>query len=206
MVMAPSLTCDSAVSPCFHGCLAFLHQHFPPQSPPSHLLNPSLHSQQQPLPWDCSTIPKLQLPATAPSTGPVSLSRICMATAKTVCFLFHLSCHKSAVSLSALNISPLTQTLALVWEIGPLLQFPQPPRADPVLLILLFFPLVPSSYRVLCECIYSFPLVRYSCLLSTGVETVRHTFVSEGVFLIYPWREMYYIHLLYHLVLQSISF
>ena len=51
----------------------------------------------------------------------------------------------------------------------PLLQFPRPPRADPVLLILLFFPLVPSSYRVLCECIYSFPLVRYSCLLSTGV-------------------------------------
>ena len=25
--------CDSAVSPCFHGCLAFLHRHFPPQSP-----------------------------------------------------------------------------------------------------------------------------------------------------------------------------
>ena len=57
---------DSAVSPCFHGCLAFLHRHFPPQSPPSHPLNPSLHSQQ-PLPWDCSTILKLQLPASAPS-------------------------------------------------------------------------------------------------------------------------------------------
>ena len=38
MVMAPPLTRDSAVSPCFHGCLAFLHQHFPPQSPPSHPL------------------------------------------------------------------------------------------------------------------------------------------------------------------------
>ena len=124
MVMAPSLTCDSAVSPCFHGCLAFLHQHFPPQSPPSHLLNPSLHSQQQPLPWDCSTIPKLQLPATAPSRGPVSLSRICMATAKTVCFLFHLSCHKSAVSLSALNVSPLTQTVARMWGLDPCFSFP----------------------------------------------------------------------------------
>ena len=30
MVMAPSHTHDSAVSPCFHGCLAFLHRHFPP--------------------------------------------------------------------------------------------------------------------------------------------------------------------------------
>ena len=38
MVMASPSTCDSAVSPCFHGCLAFLHRHFPPQSPPSHPL------------------------------------------------------------------------------------------------------------------------------------------------------------------------
>ncbi|KAM9682794.1 protein SLX4IP [Dama dama] len=75
MVMAPPPTRDSAVSPCFRGCRAFLHRHFPPQSPPSHPLDPSFHSQQQQLlPWDCSTIPKLQLPATAPSRGPVSLS------------------------------------------------------------------------------------------------------------------------------------
>ena len=31
MVMAPPLPWDSAVLPCFHGCLAFLHRHFPPQ-------------------------------------------------------------------------------------------------------------------------------------------------------------------------------
>ena len=53
--------------------------------------------------------------------------------------------------------------------IGPLLQFPHPLRAGPVLLTLLFFPLVPSSYWVLHGSIYSFPLVRYSCLLSAGV-------------------------------------
>ena len=77
-------TFDSAVSPFFHGCPAFLHRHFPllsPHSPPLHL---SLHSQQQPLPWDCSTIPKLQLPATAPSRGPVSVSGVCVAVARTV--------------------------------------------------------------------------------------------------------------------------
>ena len=65
MVMAPSPTRDSAVPPCFHGCPAFLHRHFPPQSPPSPPLDLSLHSQQQPSPWDCPTIPKLQLPCSA---------------------------------------------------------------------------------------------------------------------------------------------
>ena len=35
---------DSAVSAGSRGCLAFLHRHFPPQSPPSHPLHPSLCS------------------------------------------------------------------------------------------------------------------------------------------------------------------
>ena len=53
--------------------------------------------------------------------------------------------------------------------IGPLLHFPHPtkgrssPTNTPV------FPLVPSSYRVLCGSRYSFPLVRYSSQLSAGV-------------------------------------
>ena len=50
-------------------------------------------------------------------------------------------------------------------RIGPLLQSPHLPRAGPVLLTLLFFPLVPSSSGVLCGSIYSFPLVRYPCTL-----------------------------------------
>ena len=74
MVMVHPPWHDSAVSPCFHGCLDFLHRHFPPQSPPSHPLRLSLCSQQRPLPWDGSTIPKLQLPVTAPSWGLASLS------------------------------------------------------------------------------------------------------------------------------------
>ena len=44
--------------------------------------------------------------------------------------------------------------------IGPLLQSPHPLRAGQVLLTLLFFPLVPSSYQVLHGSIYSFPVVR----------------------------------------------
>ena len=53
--------------------------------------------------------------------------------------------------------------------IGPLLQFSHQLRAGPVLLTLLFFPLVPSSYRVLHGSVFSFPLVRHSCPLSAGV-------------------------------------
>ena len=53
--------------------------------------------------------------------------------------------------------------------IGLLLQFPHPPRTGQVLLTLLFFPLVLSSYRVLRDSTYSFLPVRYCCELSAGV-------------------------------------
>ena len=52
---------------------------------------------------------------------------------------------------------------------GPLLQFSDPLRAGPVLLTLLFLPLVPSSYRVLGGSRYSLPLGRSSCPHSAGV-------------------------------------
>ena len=51
------------------------------------------------------------------------------------------------------------------------------------------FLLLPSSYRPLHGSIYSFPLVRYSCLLSAGI--LASTSVSEGIFQMYPWIEMY---------------
>ena len=79
IVMVPPSTCDSAVLPCIYGSPTFLHRHFTPQSPLSHPLNLSLHSQQQPSPWDCSTISKFQLLAAAPSRGPASLFGVYMA-------------------------------------------------------------------------------------------------------------------------------
>ena len=167
MVMAPAPTRTQQ----YH--LASMVPGFPPPVFPTTISSltspdPSLRSQQQPSPWDCSTIPKLQLPAAAPSRGPASLSRVCMPVARTVWFPFHLGCHSSAVWLSALNVSPLTQTIAPMWGLTPA-SVPPPakgrssPTNTPV------FPLVPSSYRVLCGSIYSFPLVRYSCLFSAGV-------------------------------------
>ena len=50
IVMASPGMHDSAVSPCFHGFLAFLHRHFPPQSPPSHPLDLSLAVNSSPHP------------------------------------------------------------------------------------------------------------------------------------------------------------
>ena len=81
--MAPPTMYDSVISPCFHSCLAFLHNHSPPQTPPSHSLDLSLPSQQY-SPWDCSTIPKLHLPATMPSRRPAFLPSIGMALARIV--------------------------------------------------------------------------------------------------------------------------
>ena len=154
--------------------LASMAAWFPPLAFPtriSSLTSPQSisPSRQQRLSWNCSTIPELQLPAVVPSRRLAFLSGKCMAAARTVWFSFHLGFHRSAVSLSALNVSPLTQTIAPVWGSDPCFSFPQAPRAGSVLLTLLFSPLVPLSYRVLCGSLYSFLLVMYSCLLSAGV-------------------------------------
>ena len=94
----------------------------------------------------CSTIPKLQLPAAVPSRGRASLSMLMYGRGKDCLISFHLGCHRSPASLSALNVSPLTQTSTLMWRSDPCFSSPLPLRAGPVLLTLLFFPLVPSSY------------------------------------------------------------
>ena len=154
MVMAPPPTRDSAVSPCFHGCLAYLHRYFPPQSPPSRPLGPSLHSQQQPSSWDCSTIPKLQLPAAVLSRGPASLTCISVqgmygcGKDYLILILFRLP-RISCFTLSLKCFSSGSDNCPDV-GIGPLLQFPRPPTAGPVLLTLQFPPyfLSPTEFCV----------------------------------------------------------
>ena len=47
-------------------------------------------------------------------------------------FSLHLGCHRPAVSLSALNVSPLTQTLTLMWGSDPCLSsLPTKGRSSP---------------------------------------------------------------------------
>ena len=106
----------------------------------------------------------------------VSLLGLCMAAVRTVWFSFHLGFHRSPVSLSALNGSPMT--IALMWGSDHCFSSPTC-RAGLVLLALLFLLLIPSSYRVLCGSKYSFPLVRFSCLLSAGV---LHTLLCLKVY------------------------
>ena len=79
------------------------------------------------------------------------------------------------ISLFTLSLKFFSSDSGNCLDVGvrPLLQFPNPPRVSPGLLTLLFFPLVPSSYWVLRGSIYSFPLVRSSCLLSAGVLPAR---------------------------------
>ena len=51
--------------------------------------------------------------------GDQHLSGVCLAVARIILFSFHLGCHRSAVSLSALSVSPLTQTVAPMWGSDP---------------------------------------------------------------------------------------
>ena len=194
IVQLPMLACgegkamEMAPPPCFQDCLAFLHRHFPPQPPPSHPLYLSLGSQQQPSSWNCSTIPKLQLLATMRSREPASLSGGCMAAARTVWFSFHSGCRRSAASRSALNVSPPTQTVAPLLGLDPCFSPPHPLKAGPVLWTFPFRHLHPRPFLPSVTWFYTlFPLVRSSCLLWTGV---LHALLSEGVFLMYLWREM----------------
>ena len=155
--MALLPTCDSAALPCFHGCLAFFHQHF--------LTSPQSISPQSTGALAlgfCSTMPKLQFPKLQLIQGtsiPVLYMYVCVKVCLILiplrlpqisCFILSLKCFSSD--------SDNCPTVV----IKRLLQFPYPMRAGPILLTLLFFPLVPSSYRNLCGSINSFPLVRYS--------------------------------------------
>ena len=129
---------------------AFLHRLFPPQSPPSHPLHLSFCSQQQPSPWDCSTVPKLQLPATAPSRGPGSLSGVCPGYG---CLGYSKNClilipfRLPQISYFPLSLKCFSSDSDSCPDVGvrPLLQVPHLLRAVPGLLTLPLFRLVPSS-------------------------------------------------------------
>ena len=121
--------------------------------------------------WDCPPVPMLQLPAVVLSRGLESLSGVRMAAERIVCVIFipfrlsRISCF--TLSLKCFSSVPKN---CLDVEIRPLLQFPHPPRQGPIPHTLLFSPLLLSSYWILHGSMYSFPVVRYSCLLSVGLQ------------------------------------
>jgi len=159
---------------------------FPPQAFPttvSSLTSPLSISPQSTAALALKLLhnPKLLLLATVPSRGLVSLSRVHMAAARTVWFSVPLRLPQiSCFTLSLKCFSSDSDNCPAV-GIGPLHQFFHPVRAGPVLITLWFCPLVPSSYGVLHDSVYSFPLTRHSCMLSAGV---LHAFLCLKV---YSW-------------------
>ena len=148
----------------------FLHRHFPQQSPPSRPLCPHLRVNSSPRPRIapqslnssslvlCCTFQGLYIPVPGMyGCGKDCLILIPFRLPQISCFTLSLKCFSSH-SDNGPDVG-----------IRPLFQFPHPPRTGPVLLTLLFFPLVLLSCCVLHGSIYSFPLVRYSCPLSAGV-------------------------------------
>ena len=124
MVPAPPATHDPEVSPCFHGCqlssTGISHHSLPPHLPSTRL----------------STVHSSPHPGIAPQSPNSSPQLLCLLADLCPCaryvwlqqglswFLFHLGCHRSAVSLSALNISPLTQAIAPMWGSNPCFNSP----------------------------------------------------------------------------------
>ena len=128
-----------------------------------------------------SSSPLLHLPGTSiPVWGLYGCSKDCL-----ILIPFRLP-QISCFSLSLKCFSSDTDSCPDV-GMGPLLQFPHPPRAGPVLLTLLFSP----NSSVLPSFVWFY--VFFSAgqvLLSTLSCCSACTSVSEGLFLMYPWREM----------------
>ena len=80
-----------------------------------------------------------------PLPGDLCVSRVCMAVARTAILIPFRPPEISCFTLSLKCFSSHSDNCPTV-GIGPLLQLPHPQRVGPVLLTLLFFPLVPSSY------------------------------------------------------------
>ena len=161
----------------------FPPQTFPTKSPPSHPLHLSLHSQQQPLPWDCATTPKLQFPAAATSRrlgvtvrgwygcGKNCLILIPFRLPQISCFILSLKCFSSDS-----DSCPQCGN-----QIPALVSPPAEGRSSPT-----NTPVSPPTES--CK-------VLYILFHSSGTPALSWcsacTSVFEGVFLMYLWREMY---------------
>ena len=175
-------------------CLAAWLPGFPPQAFPTTISSLTSPQSVSPLSTASLTLGLLHNPST-PAPRRFSFQGTCMSVQglygcskdclilipfrlpQISCFTHSLECFSSD-SDNCLNVG-----------IGLLLQFPHPPRAGPFLLTLLFFP--PSSYILPSFVWFYIFFFTGQVLLSTLSWCSACTSVSEGVFLMYPWREMY---------------
>ena len=179
MVVALLPMRDSAVLPCFQGCLAFLHRHFPPQSPPSITLSVVNSS---PRPW---IAPQSLNSSSQPSTfqGTCVPVQDMYGSGKDCIILLPFRLPQiSWFTLSLKSFSSDSDSCPNV-GIGPLLQFPHPLRAGPVLLTLVS----PPSSFILPSFAWVYIFFSAGQLLLAALSWCSAcTSVFEGVFLMYP--------------------
>ena len=179
---------DSAVSSCSHGCPAFLHRHFPPQSPPSsrNCLSQStaaltlglLHNPQTPAPRHC-TFQGTRVPL----RGMYGCSKDCL-----ILIPFRLP-HISCFILSLKCFSSDSDNCPQCGDWSPA-SFPPPTkgRSNPT-----NTPIFPPSSFVLRSFVWFYIFFSSGQVLLSALSWCSAcTSVSEGVFLMYPWRKMYY--------------
>ena len=116
---------DSAVSPCSMA-VQLSSTSISHHDLLSHISSIRLCSQQQHSPLDCSTVPKLQLAATAPFRQPASLSWVCRAVDCLILIPFRLP----QISCFTLSLKCFTSDSDNCPNVGirPRLQFPHLPR------------------------------------------------------------------------------
>ena len=203
MVMAPPPAHDSAVSPCFHGFLAFLNSisrhNLLPQfisplsvSPQSMAALPLglLHNPYTPAP-SCYTFQGTCIPV----QGRYGCSKDCLILipfrlSQINCFTLSLKCFSSDP-----DNCPSVGT-------GPLLQFPYLPRASPGQLTRLFLPLVPLSYRVLTVLYILF--WRSDTPLHSPLVFCKHFCVSRCIPDVSMERDVLHVHLLLRQLVLSL--
>ena len=145
--VAPPPTCDSAVSPCLHGCLAF-HHDLPPHIPSIRLSAVNNSPCPGIAPQSLSSISQ---PLPLPGDPHSCLAYVLLGKNHLILIPFRLP-RISYFTLSLKCFSSDSDNCPAV-GIRPLLQFLHPPRAGPVLLTLLFFPRVcPTEF---CMVLYN---------------------------------------------------
>ena len=154
----------------------------------SSLTSPHSVSPQSTSALALELLPKLQLPAVCCAfQGTCVPVRGMHGCSKTVWFSLHLGCHRSADSLSALNVSPLAQTIAPMWGSDPCFSSPTPEgRSSPA-----NTPIFPSSSFILPSFVWFYIFFSTGQVLLSALSWCSAcTSMPDDVFLMYPWREM----------------
>ena len=159
-------------------------------SPRTGIAPQSLNSSTQPLPLPGDHVPEQCMYDC--DYGKNCLILITFRLPQMSCFTLSLKCFSSD--------SDNCPTMG----IGLLLQFPHPPRASTVLVILVFLPLVPSTYQVF---VVPYILFHWSGIpVFSQLMFCMHFCIRRCIPDVSMERDALHVHLLLHLILSTIKF